>query len=174
MLYFTVLPLWLFSYIQPFFVHTMHPFHVSVCSIYYSEEEKSLQITHKLFADDFENTLNNPTNRQSDEGYVDVLNPTDRQLLNETIEDYLREHFTVTLNEKEQPMQYLGYEQEGIAIWCYMEITGVESIESCKINYTVLLEQFNDQVNLVHFNYKGDIKSMRLDHNQKSEQVTFD
>ena len=170
-------------YLIPFFVFLpfrfpfqidWHPFHVSVCTIYFNEAEKSLQITHKIFADDLETTLNNAGYRMADNGYVDVLNPTDRKALDATIEKYLRQHFSITLNGKTPAAQYLGYEQEELALWCYMEITGVEKIDAMGITYTVLLEQFDDQINLVHVNYKGAIKSLRLDHEQESDKVVFD
>ena len=174
MLYFSVLPLFVLLHIHAIVCFNFHPFHVSVCTIYYSEDEKSLQMTHKNLADDLENALSNAGFRTSDGGFIDILNPTDREFLNETIEKYLRSNFSVTLSGKEQKMNYLGYEQEGMALWCYMEITGVERIETLKIKYTVLLEQFNDQINLVHIKYKGAIKSMRLDHHQESEEVIFE
>lgn len=174
MLYFSLLPLFILLHIYSIFTLNFHPFHVSVCTIYYSEDEKSLQITHKIFADDLENALNNAGTRTPDGNYLDILNPSNREFLNETIEKYLRSHFSVTLNGEQPAMQYLGYEQEGMALWCYMEITNVEKIASFNINYTVLLEQFNDQINLVHVNYKGAIKSMRLDHDQESEEVIFE
>ena len=174
MLYFSILPLFVLLHVHSVFIFNFHPFHVSVCTIYYSEEEKSLQMTHKIFADDLENALNNAGYRTPDGGYIDILNPADREFLNKTIEKYLRAHFSVTLSGKDQKMNYLGYEQEGMALWCYMEITGVEKIETFKIKYTVLLEQFNDQINLVHVKYKGAVKSMRLDHHQESEEVVFE
>ena len=174
MLYFSILPLFMLLHIHSIFIFDFHPFHVSVCTIFYSEDEKSLQMTHKIFADDLENTLNNAGYRPPDGGYIDILNPTDRKFLDETIEKYLRAHFSVMLNGEQPSMHYLGYEQEGMALWCYMEIADVEIIETFKIKYTVLLEQFNDQINLVHVNYKGAIKSMRLDHEQESEEVIFE
>jgi hypothetical protein len=151
----------------------LHPFHVSVCTIYYNEEEKSLQITHKIFVDDLENTLNNGGYRTPDNDYIDVLNPADREFMDATIEKYLRAHFSITLNGKQPPMQYLGYEQQDLALWCYIEISEVEKIDTLNVKYTVLLEQFKDQINLVHINYKGAIKSLRLDHNQESENILF-
>lgn len=139
--------------------------------MYYSEDEKSLQITHKLFADDLENALTKAGLRTQDGGYIDVLNPSDREFMDKTLEKYLRDHFSVILNGQQPKLNYLGYEQEEIALWCYMEISNVDNIEALKIRYTVLLDAFNDQVNLVHIKYKGAIKSLRLDHDQESEEV---
>lgn len=173
MLYFSLLPFFILLDLPSAFLVNLHPFHVSVCTIYYSEEEKSLQITHKIFADDLEITLNNAGYRTPDNGYIDVLNPTDREFLDATIEKYLRAHFSITLNGKESSLQYLGYEQEDLALWCYMEISGVEKLDVLDLKYTVLLEQFTDQINLVHVNYKGAIKSLRLDHDQESENISF-
>jgi hypothetical protein len=173
MLYFFLLPFFILLHLPSAFQFYLHPFHVSVCTIYYNEEEKSLQITHKIFVDDLENTLNNAGYRTPDNDYIDVLNPADQEFMEATIEKYLRAHFSITLNSKEAPMNYLGSEQEGLALWCYMEIAGVEKIDALNVKYTVLLEAFTDQINLVHVNYKGAIKSLRLDHDQESENISF-
>ena len=42
----------------PLFLSLFHPFHVSVCDVDFNEETKSIQLSQRIFLDDFEQALN--------------------------------------------------------------------------------------------------------------------
>jgi len=153
------------------FTVLLHPFHISVTSIYHAENESSLQITVKIFADDLEEALNQDQTKSS--VYVDVLNPSNPTRLDSIVQDYLSQHLAVSVNEKSISPQFLGLEREDLTMWCYLEVTPVERLEKVKVQNTLLLNTFEDQANIVHVRANGVVKSMKLAHNQTADTITF-
>ena len=147
----------------------LHPFHVSVCSIHHAPDEQTLQITQKIFADDLEEALT----AASTIGPVDVLNPPDPDALDALIDDYLRNHLQITVNGQVTEATYLGHEREEMALWCYLEVSGVPDIQSLSVRSTILIDTFDDQTNIVHVEYRNALKSMKLAKNYPNDQVTF-
>lgn len=152
---------------------SLHPFHVSVMNLHHSADENSLQITLKLFADDLEEAMNNQEFRKEEQAYIDVLNPTDEQQLSTYIERYISEHLDVKVNGEDVHPYFLGKEMEDMAMWCYLEVKGVEEINSLKVRSSIMTEVFDDQINIVHINYRGEIKSMKLAGNRLLDEVFF-
>lgn len=151
----------------------LHPFHVSVMNIDHAPEENSLQITLKIFADDLEEALNDERFHEEGQPYVDVLNPQDQQRLNQSIEAYLQRHLSIEVNGTEVQPYYLGKEMEGMAMWTYLEVKGIDKIEAVRVKNSLLTEIFDDQINIVHINYRNTVKSMKLAGNQLLDEVSF-
>lgn len=152
-------------------VAQLHPFHISVCSINHATAENSLQITIKIFADDLEEELNQPHAAAS--AYIDVLNPEDPARLDTIIGDYLAQHVSFTVNEKATQPQFLGFEREDLTLWCYLEITDIPEVQRVRVQNTLLLNTFDDQVNIVHVKANNVVKSMKLAKNQTADTITF-
>lgn len=162
--------------IYSLFLHLVlwfHPFHVSVCTMHYAEEEESIQITLKIFADDLEETLNDESSRKSEQTYIDVLNPKDKAALTHIVSDYLDKHLEIIVNGNTTKPVFLGYEMEGMAMWCYLEISNIAQISQIAVENAILTEIFDDQINIVHVEYKGDTKSMKLAGNKLSDVIKF-
>ena len=149
----------------------LHPFHISVCSINHAAEENSLQITFKIFADDLEEALNQPSATAA--SYIDVINPPDAAQLEAIVHEYLDEHLAFTVNEQAAEYQFLGFEREDLTMWCYLEITGINNLEKVKVQNTLLLDTFDDQINIVHVKANDTVKSMKLAQNQTIDTITF-
>jgi hypothetical protein len=147
----------------------LHPFHVSVCSIHHSPDEQTLQITQKIFADDLEEALT----ATSSTGPVDVLNPPDPDALDALIDNYLQDHLQISVNGQVTEAIYLGHEREEMALWCYLEVSGVTEIDSLSVRSTILTDTFDDQTNIVHVQYRNALKSMKLAKDYPNDQVTF-
>ena len=161
------MPSFIFSFLLAF--TAVHPFHVSVCSIYHAPEEQTLQITQKIFADDLEEALNASTATAT----IDILNPSDPAVLNTIIEAYLDEHLQISVNGEVVEPQFLGYEREDLALWCYLEVTSVPELESVQVRSTILTEAFDDQTNIVHVEYQDATKSMKLAKDFPEDQINF-
>jgi len=152
---------------------SLHPFHVSVMSVHHSAEENTLQITLKLFADDLEEAMNQEGFRQEGQAYIDVLNPNDQQQLNVYVEQYIQQKLNMQVNGRKVQPVFLGQEMEEMAMWCYLEVKDVEKINSVRVRSSIMTEVFDDQINIVHVNYQGAIKSMKLAGNRLLDEVLF-
>src|SRR5882762_5937289 len=78
-----------------------HPVHVSVSEINYSEKDKALQITSRIFIDDLELSIRN--NRKEPE--MDLLAPKNGLTTDQLVSEYLKGHFKIKLDGKLQKMR---------------------------------------------------------------------
>jgi len=144
----------------------LHPFHVSVCDIVINSEARSIQISQRLFLDDFELALNNSfkmnlvIDDQSTSGLRDSL-----------IGLYLKEHLRILVDGKEKAASYLGSDFEEDGIWCYIEIERVKKAKEIQVTSSVLFSEFDDQANIIHFASGSYEKSVKLD--EQNPVVTF-
>jgi len=139
-------------------VFFLHPVHVSVSEINYSEKDKALQITSRIFVDDLESCIRNV--RKDPE--MDLLAPKNGLTTDQLLNEYLTDHFKVKLDGKLQKIKLLGHEMEDVAIICYIEIENVKKVKSIEVFNDIIMEIHDDQSNLVHVTYKGPVKSARL------------
>ncbi|PTB95834.1 hypothetical protein C9994_10055 [Marivirga lumbricoides] len=145
-----------------------HPFHVSITELIYKEENKSVQVMHKVFVDDFEQTLNKNYNVN-----LDILVMTSTEAIDSLVEDYLKRNFSVEINGKKQDIVYLGSELEDNVLWCYQEIYKVRKPEVFTVTNSIMFDEFDDQSNLVHTTVKDKLKTMRLMERNKTDVVRF-
>lgn len=147
-----------------------HPIHLSVSEINYSEKDKALQITSRIFLDDLEESIRQERNQRD----LDILEPVTGFTTEQLIRDYVLKRFTVKLDGKLQKMNFLGFEREDPAVICYIEIESVKKFKTIEIRNEVIQELYDDQSNIVHVTYKGPVKSARLMRDKPSEVFTFD
>src|SRR3954470_7165735 len=86
----------------------LHPIHVSVTEIEYSDKNKSLQITTRIFIDDLELSIRKQTKLES----LDLLEPGPGMTKDQLVKAYLKEHFKVSIDGKPATINYLASEIE--------------------------------------------------------------
>ncbi len=140
-----------------------HPFHVSVCDIEFKEEDKTLQVSQRVFLDDLEQALNKRFGIN-----LDIANPATVTFRDSLIQVYMFENLHITVDGKEKKRTYIGNEVEEDGMWCYIEYAGVKKFKSFVVTSTVLLEIFTDQANIIHYKNGEYERSTKLDINKKS------
>lgn len=148
----------------------LHPIHVSVSEINYSEKDKALQITSRVFIDDLELSIR--TQRKEEE--LDVTAPKNGLTTNQLVIDYMKEHFKIKIDGKPAKLNFLAVETEDLAFICYIEIENVKKLKTLEVFNDVITETHDDQSNLVHVTYKSPIKSARLMRDKPSEVFKFE
>ncbi len=149
----------------------VHDFHISKCIIDYNESEKALQITMHLFIDDFEEAL-----RRQGKDKLHICTEKESPQAEEYIADYLKQGFRLVVNGEQKAYTFLGKEQSDDlqAMWCYMEIADVNQLSSLEVTNQLLLEVFNDQVNIVQISGPGDQQGyFMFKAEQTSDKVDF-
>lgn len=136
----------------------LHPVHVSVTEVNYSEKDKALQIISRIFIDDLELSIQKALRQES----LDILNPKGGVTTDQLVSDYLKAHFIIKIDGKPAKLHYLAHETEDAAIICYLEIENVRKLRTLEVTNDVIQETHADQSNLVHITYKGPVKSYRL------------
>ena len=145
-----------------------HPFHVSVVEINHNANEKTLEISCKIFTDDFENVL-----KQNYKTKVDLINPPERRLMDTLVKKYLLSHLGFTVNDKSAGLSYIGFEHESEAIYGYLQASNIPSIKKIDITNSLMHDMFTDQINLIHMIEAGERKSTKLDYPSKSASFSY-
>jgi len=146
----------------------IHPFHVSVVEINHNETDKTLEISCKIFTDDFEKVL-----AQNYKIKVDLTNPPDRKAMDSVVKNYILSHFSVSVDGKPRVLSYLGFEKENEAVYCYVQVENVPLVKKVEFTDKLMQDMFTDQVNIVHVIVKGERKSTKLDYPATVAKVEF-
>ncbi len=136
---------------------TMHKYYISVTQVNYIEDAQAIQITSRIFIDDFENLLRERYDENITLAGEDELKTTDLY-----IEKYLTEKLEIKINGKPTELNFIGKEYDVDIMKCYLEILGIGSIESIEIKNKVLFDLFDDQQNIVKTKINSKQKSFIL------------
>jgi hypothetical protein len=152
-----LLPLMIFS----------HPYFVSVTEVEYRSKEKELGLSCKFYTDDLEEALKKISKDNTD------LHKGDKTKNQQLISAYIGQHFKVIIAGKQVPVQFIGFENDQEATWCYFEAENVPPFKKMDIEADFLYEIKKEQVNLIHVTIDGNRKSSKLSNPDKSISLSF-
>ncbi|NER18606.1 peptidase E [Spongiivirga citrea] len=122
-----------------------------------SKTGHNLQITIRLFIDDFEDVLQERYDQSI------ILNEDNNPaLIENSIGKYLSKKLNIKLNGKDATLNYLGKEYDNDIVKCYVEIENTNEIKSVSVTNKLLFDLFEEQQNIVHLRLKGKRKSFVL------------
>ena len=145
-----------------------HPFHVSVVEINHNATDKTLEISCKIFTDDFEKVLT-----QNYKTKVDLTSPPDRKAMDSVVKKYIFSHLGVSVDGKPGTFSYLGFEKDAEAVYSYVQVDNVASVKKVELMINLMHDLFTDQVNIIHVIVKGERKSTKLDYPATAAKVEF-
>lgn len=132
---------------------SLHDFHTSITRMDFNAKDKTFELSIRVFTDDLEKALSKDNGGQK---FVVVNNDKN----DAAVEKYIRKHFAMITSQKQKKTySYIGKEQEADATWIYVEIPVQEALSGFSLQNTIMHDLFDDQVNLVNFNYQGQKKS---------------
>lgn len=137
----------------------LHPFFVSVTEINHNAKEKSLEISVRVFTDDFENTLRMFAPNQK----VDLMTPPAGGSMDSLVKKYIQQKINLEVNGQKRNLQYIGFERVEESIWTYFEITAVPDLKQLKITNPILYEYKKEQINMIHIINGENRQSRKLD-----------
>jgi Domain of unknown function (DUF6702) len=148
--------------------HARHPFYVSVTEIDYNAKEKTLEVSCKMFTNDFETALNKISGSK-----VDLSAPKDKVALDKLINNYISNHLKLTVDGKTLTLQFVGSEKEAEATWSYFQVSDIASLKKIDITNTVLYESFEAEINIIHVVVNGNRQSTKLSNPDSHASFTF-
>ncbi len=151
-----------------FFYAPMHPLHVSTTEMNFNSKEKSLEVSCRIFTDDFERIL-----AKNYRTKTDLTKPEMHTAMDALVKKYLEAHLHYTINGKSVKASYIGFEIDHEATNVYLEIENISSLKSLNLNNTILYDLFDDQMNILHVENKGQRKSARTNYPATRLVVTF-
>lgn len=156
------------SAVQPGLEKQLHPFHVSVIEINHNTADRTLEISCKIFTDDFEKSL-----AKNYKTKVDLINPPNKAAMDTLVKKYLLSHLAIKANGKPVVFDYLGFENDREAAYGYIEVRGVSSVSSIDISTSIMYDMFEDQMNIFHVTVGGKRKSTKLNFPDKETVIIF-
>lgn len=150
----------------------LHEFHASVTKMEYNPKERVFEISMRIFTDDFEKALSAASNTRV------VLDESPGQTAGKNdplIEKYVLSHFSyVTPQKQTKPVRYVGHEVEADANWLYLEMPFAEAFRGGILKQNILMELFDDQVNMVNVQYQGQKKTFVFRKNQPVQPISLE
>ena len=148
---------------------SMHPYHVSVTEIYQNPESGKLEITLKTIPEDLIQALEKAAKQR-----LYIGETREETSVHAIITTYLKNHFSLSVDEKQIELNFIGKEVEPDFFWCYLESDSVTIVNSMKITNSVLTELNQTQTNIVHVFIGKEKRTVYLNHDNKSKVVFID
>ena len=147
----------------------VHPYHVSATEMEYDAKAKRVEISTKIFTDDFEDILAKRYKQKIDLGDKNL-----RPKMTELVFKYLNSHLSIQNNGKQLPLKLYGWEidHEAVLIYTTADVTNFNA-KQITIQKTVLYDLFDDQLNIIHFIYNGKRKSTKLAYPETTAHISF-
>ncbi|VXB11142.1 conserved hypothetical protein [Flavobacterium sp. 9AF] len=146
----------------------VHKFYVSVTQVDYVKSKSRVEITSRIFIDDFNKILEKKYNKK-------VYLASNRQIedANKLVENYLKEKMKVKINQKTYDLKFLGTEIDNDVLICYLKVSFSEKITTFEIENSVLTEIFKEQQNLLHTNINDEKSSFLLTDSEPTAFLEF-
>ena len=141
---------------------------MSICQIDYNEQNHSLEISVKIFADDLQAAL---TNRNIENLFLGEQRENPES--NEYISAYLNDNLSISVNNKPLQFLFLGKEPEDDAFWCFMEIQNVNPFKEIEVTDAILTEIFDTQSNIVQVTFHEKTKNLLLRKGKTNGSLSF-
>ena len=123
---------------------TTHPYYVSTLEIDYRPNRAALQITLRVFTDDWQLMLNTHYDKNL------RLDPdTDKEQVVIHSTDYLQQYLELNLNNTNVTPIVLGKEYQNDQLVLYLEVTGVAELQTLTVSNRILFAELEGQQNIV-------------------------
>jgi len=134
-----------------------HPFYLSVTDLKYNDKRKAMEVSCKLFTNDFESTLKKLNNKA-----VDLLHPKDKKETETLVAEYINKHLLININGKKRTLHFIGYEKEEDAVLVYLEIEKCETPKQLLVNTSLLYDYLKEEINIVRLDVHDNSKSSKV------------
>ena len=132
----------------------------------YNAKEKTFEISIRMFTNDLEKALS--------QGSTTPVHLGPGTASDALIEKYVSSRFSyVTPQKQPKVINYVGHEVEADANWIYLEMPYADPLRNGSLKQNVLMETFDDQVNMVNIQYRGQKKTFVFRKNQPVQDISF-
>jgi hypothetical protein len=146
----------------------LHPFYIAVTEIEHNAREKSLEISCKIFAEDFEEIL-----KKNYGTVVDLGAEKDKAALDKYIPDYIGHHLKLRIDGKPVNLGFVGFERDRESAYCYFQVDNISSVKKMEVQNSLLHDFTDKQINIVHVVVEGKRQSTKLDYPSSLASFNF-
>ena len=145
-----------------------HPLYISVTEINHNTKDKILEVSCKIFTNDFEAVLEKMSG-----GRVDLSAAAAKAASDKLIDAYVEKHLRLKVDGKPVVLHFVGSEQENDGTWSYFQVNDVPAVKRVDAVDELLYDSFNQQINIMHVTVGGQRKSFRLDYPEAAAAFEF-
>ena len=145
-----------------------HKYFMSLMQIDYVQEQHALQVTVRIFLDDLQTALNAVENSA-----IEIATDREPEGIEKRYRTYLNEQLSFEVNNRKKNIVYLGKEYEDNQVVFYLEIQEIDSLQSLRIENTLLTHVLREQENIVKTKAYGKNKSVVLTKNKSKILIYF-
>jgi len=123
-----------------------HAIHITKTEINHNTKHQTLEISTHIFLDDLESSMKINGLEIKNIGTSKEPNNADDYLYK-----YLKKKFNLKKGEKELTYNWVGKEisSDLQAVYCYLEVEGIDAIQNVAVQNNLLLDLYDDQTNIV-------------------------
>ena len=145
----------------------LHPVHVSVTNLDLDPVRGKVELSVKIFADDFQDLILHKYGVQLN--IIEQVDPGDKIA---TVNEYMQEALQLVFNGNETAdLQFVDAKLNEEAIWLFYRYEHHGKIRKVDIVNRVMLEKFNNQTNLMIVTFNEKQNGYRLDN--KTTDLSF-
>jgi hypothetical protein len=137
----------------------VHPLYISVTEINHNPKDKILEISCKIFTNDFEAVLEKMSGSR-----VDLSAAGQKAVSDKLIDAYVEKHLRLKVDGRPVALHFVGSEKENDGTWSYFQVNDVPTVKKIEAVDELLYDSFSQQINIMHVTVGGQRKSMRLDY----------
>ena len=129
--------------------NNLHPFHVSTTEINFNAADKTLEISCRLFIDDFESCLSSVYHTKADLSAAHAKTSMDS-----LVKRYIVAHLQIKTDGKQSGTHYLGFEKEDEAVNVFFEVENMIAVQttttsSVTVNFSTAFENNLSRIELM-------------------------
>jgi len=145
-----------------------HKYYVSTSLYDFKEDLGSLQITIRVFQDDFTEII-----KKKYQVDISTNNDINSNEIKSKIKDYLLSNLSIYLDKNKYDLFYLGSEEKNEMIVAYLELEDIPTFKSIELKNTILFDLFEKQQNIIHLKKGPNRKSFILRKNVPNVSFQF-
>ena len=150
----------------------MHPLHLALTNIDLNEKQKTITITHKLFADDFEKLINFKYQIHSNFGKSDEI-----KSLDSIINDYIYTNFELKIGTNsiiKKIENKITRKLENNELFVTYTIKNVNAFSKITIKDNFFFDWFSDQTNIIIAKNGLKEKGIEITQKDKIGEINFE
>lgn len=145
-----------------------HPLYITVTEINHNAKDKTLEISCKIFTNDFETVLEKQAGSK-----VDLSDAAAKNASAKCIKEYISRHLLIKVDGKPVTLQLIGSERQEDGTWSYFQVGDVATVKRLDIVNNLLYDGFTQEMNIMHVTVGGVRKSSRLNYPDTAADFEF-
>jgi hypothetical protein len=145
-----------------------HPVFMSVTEIEHNAKAKTLEISCKLYTDDFEKTL-----RANYKTKIDLIDEKVHAQMEKYVNDYLKKRLQINADGNQTKLKYIGFEKIDEAVYVYYEAQNIATVKKIDVKNSILYDYKATQISLIHATVNGKRQSTKLINPEVNASISF-